>query len=97
MANLPGVTTVMQKHLIRRYKGQLIMEKTDNDNTVPENSKQKKHWSKIPNENQTISCENEDCNRTDRPLYVWHGENGKDSILLCDICILKTMTKPQVL
>ncbi len=50
----------------------------------------RKFESRIPNENQTLSCENPECGRKDRPLYVWHSDNGRHSILICDICTVKS-------
>jgi len=46
---------------------------------------------RIPNEDHKLACENPDCNRKDRPLYVFHGDNGEGSMLLCDICMVKTV------
>lgn len=52
----------------------------------------KKIWSRIPNDEKTVECENPDCGRKDRPLYVWHGEDGKCSLLLCDLCTVESMS-----
>jgi hypothetical protein len=41
-------------------------------------------WSRLANENHNLSCDI--CERTDRPVYVLRGENGKSSILMCDFC-----------
>lgn len=49
--------------------------------------------SRIANENKDIECENPECNRTDRPLYIWHGDDGTGSMLICDICTVKSEIK----
>ena len=54
-----------------------------------------KIWSRVANANKKIACDNPDCKRTDRPLYVWHGASGKDSILLCDICTIRSLPKDE--
>lgn len=41
----------------------------------------------------TLACENPECCRTDRPLYLWHAVDGRHSMFLCDICFVKTEAK----
>lgn len=43
--------------------------------------------SRLTNEACSIACEVPECGRADRPLYVWHAEDGTGSMLICDLCI----------
>ncbi len=49
--------------------------------------------SRIANKDKTIKCENPDCGRKDRPLYIWHPpteDKITGSLLICDICTVRT-------
>ena len=49
--------------------------------------------SKLSNEDHKLACENPECGRKDRPLYIWFGEDGTDSALYCDICTVRSLPK----
>lgn len=48
------------------------------------------HWGL---HNEPLPCENPECARTDRPLFIWHGENGTGAALFCDICTVKALPR----